>query len=331
MFLRNKKEKRRALVLWYSVDLNYGDYLIFQTVKGYLESWDFVVEAMDVGLSYKIIAKKARQCNILWFAGGGIIERGIPDIIQNFPDFYKKADQVRYGITGLSIGEFDYSAHKKEIACWVNNAAFFYSRDSYTALELNRMSESEKVIDGVDVVFANSDLNNCRVTDDGRVGINLRNLPYVDLSGEFAYAEWNQALNQVFSSNMVGIPDQLDCLNRLDVPVEGEYCPDKVTEILQNISFTVSMRFHVILVAAVMGKGSIPITYCPKVSRLAEQLGINGLALGVHDYTKLEQVVTQYLKNKNQYRATIADNVQALQQRAGQMFKEIEHILKGDC
>lgn len=329
MFFREKKQKK-ALVLWYPVDLNYGDYLIFQTVKRYLEEWGYLVEGMDVGLSYKTIAKKARKKDILWFAGGGIIERGIPDIIRNFPDFHKKSKQIMYGVTGLSIGQFDYSAHNNAIKYWVKNASFFYSRDSYTAIELNRISESPRVIDGVDVVFGNCELSQFPIRNDGRVGINLRDLPYKDLSGEFEWSKWERMLKKTFPGNLVGIPDQHDCLKKMDIPFDVKYCPEKVTEILQDISFTVSMRFHVILVAAIMGKVSVPISYCPKVSRLAVQLGIDDLELGVHDYAKLEQVVNRYVSKEEEYKEVVSANVKELQQRAKKMFSEVEHILKGD-
>lgn len=330
MIFLNKKIQRKALVLWYSVEPNYGDYLILQTVKGYLESWGFLVDAMDVGLPYKIIAKRARNNDILWFAGGGIIERGIPEIILKFPAFLKKSKRIMYGVTGLSIGEFDYSVYNREITYWVKNAAFFYSRDTYTALYLNRISESERVIDGVDVVLANPNFDKCIIKDDGRVGINLRELPYIDLSGEFKFVEWKQMFQKLFPQNMVGVPDQHDCLNKIGIPYEAGYRPDEVTRLLQDVSFTVSMRFHVILVAAIMGKVSIPIVYCPKVSRLAEQLGIEELTLGVHDYKKLEVVVNRYLMNENKYKDIIADRVAGLRQRARKMFNEVECILEGD-
>ena len=120
-----KKSKKSALILWYTIDLNYGDYLIFQTVKGYLKDWGFEVEGIDVGLPYREIAKIARKYDILWFAGGGIIERGIPDIIINFKKFHKKARKIKYGVTGLSIGNFNYSNEIKAIQYWVANASFF--------------------------------------------------------------------------------------------------------------------------------------------------------------------------------------------------------------
>ncbi|MCI8985490.1 MAG: polysaccharide pyruvyl transferase family protein [Lachnospiraceae bacterium] len=330
MYLLRKKELKKALVLWYSMNLNYGDYLIFQTVKKHLELWGFSVEAMDVGLSYRAIAKNARACDVLWFAGGGIIERGIPDIIENFPDFHKRSKRIIYGVTGLSIGAFDYSEYREEIAYWIRNADFFYSRDSFTTLELNRISESDKVIDGVDVVFANDSFKRCSVKDDGRVGINLRELPYTDLSGEFRYIDWECSFKKTFSKCMVGIPDQHDCLKKMDIQFDTDYQPDSVTKLLQSVSFTVSMRFHVILVAAVMGKVSIPIVYCPKVSRLAEQLGIDELILGIHDYKKLGKIVARYLANENKYKTIMSNNVEELQQRARMMFQEVGCKLKGD-
>lgn len=328
LFLR-KQSQMKALVLWYPVDLNYGDYLIFQTVKGYLEEWGFIVKEMDVGLPYKVIAKEAKKNDILWFAGGGIIERDVPDVIRNFPDFHKKTKRIVYGVTGLSIGGFDYSNDKNAIKYWVRNASFFYARDSYTALELNRIAEGGYVIDGVDVVFGNRELINLPIKNDGRVGVNLRDLPYKDLSGDFMWTEWGQAFGELFPENIIGIPDQHDCLANMNIPYDVDYQPGKVTKILQDISFTVSMRFHVILVAAIMGKVSIPISYCPKVSRLAKQLGIDDFELGVHDYEKLEATVDKYLSNKDKYKAIMCSNVEELQQRAKRMFSEVESILKG--
>lgn len=323
-------KSKSALVLWYSVDLNYGDYLIFQTVKEYLEEWGYFIKDMDVGLPYEDIAKEAKKHDLLWFAGGGIIERGIPDIIKNFSRFHKKCQRVKYGVTGLSIGDFDYSDYYESLRYWVKNAAFFYSRDSYTASELNRISESNLVIDGVDVVFGNREIPKLPRKDGGRVGISLRDLPYKDLSGEFKWYDWGKRFKKVLLGPMIGIPDQYDCTKRIDIPFDADYTPEKVTELLQEISYTISMRFHVILVAAILGKVSIPIGYCPKVSRLARQLGLEDLELKVHDYEKLDQSINQYLTHENEYKINIQKNVNTMQQRAVKMFQEVENILKGE-
>lgn len=328
--IKNKRKIKSVLLLWYSIDLNYGDYLIYKTVKGYLKEWGVEVHDMDVGLPFWDIARRAKRSDFLWFIGGGIIERGIPNIIRNFRKFHWLSKKIKYGVTGLSIGEFDYSDKKKSLQYWVNNASFFYSRDTYTALELNRLAESDKVIDGVDVVFGNRELYSMAAGDNGLVGISLRELPYVDLSGEFKWKEWENELHRILGNDIVGVPDQHDYSKHIDIPVAADYKPENVTKLLQQISYTISMRYHVILVAAVMGKISIPIAYCPKVSRLAEQLGISDLELEIHDYKDLERVIVLYNTQKEKYKLIVQKNVNEMHNRAVKMFLEVKTIIKGE-
>ena len=183
------KRKKKALVLWYTVDLNLGDFYIFETVKAYLLNWGYLVDDMDVGLPWKVLAKKAKKYDLLWFAGGGIIERGVPDVISNFYIFHKTSKFVNYGITGLSIGEFNYDRYKDSFSYWVNEAQFFYSRDKFTASTLNFYAQTSKVVESVDVVFAYNNWS-IKSSSDNYIGVNFRDLPYIDLSGEFNWEKW---------------------------------------------------------------------------------------------------------------------------------------------
>lgn len=323
-------KQKKVLVLWYTYKENYGDVLIYSTVKSYLEKWGYTVDYMDVGLPYLQIAKQAKKYDFLWFAGGGIIERGVPDIIVNFPTFHKKAGKIPYGVTGLSIGIFHYDEYKSSISFWVEKSLFFYSRDEYTSNELNRISNSSKVISGVDVVFANTELATLKTINDSKVGISIRDLPYTDLSGSFHWNEWKKSLKESLGNKMIGIPDQHDCIRFLDIPFDSDYKPFKVTELLQSISYTVAMRYHVILVAAIMGKVSIPIGYCPKVSRLAEQLGIEELEIGVHDWEKVKSMVMKYHDDEESLKNAMNKNVLRMRNEALFMFHTVEQKIKGE-
>lgn len=321
-----KKRTQRALLLWYTVGENFGDYYIFQTVSSYLRTWGYDVQGIDVGLPWADIAKKAKNYDLLWFAGGGIIERGIPDVIRNFKKFHKRAKRIKYGVTGLSIGEFDYSMFSDSIAYWVYNAQFFYTRDDYSAKKLNRLADSDKVIPSADVVFACKFDKTC-LKSSGFVGVNLRNLPYIDLSGELDWEKWNQAISE--NVNAIGIPDQYDFSDKVSFDVDKCYSPEKALAVILKSDFVIAMRFHVILVAARFGKVSIPICYCPKVERLVEQLGLSDLKLDVYDYELLPQMVCKVVQERDKYEKIIETNVNKLEKCVNEMFDNIKEILDG--
>ena len=320
--------KKKVLVLWYSIDCNLGDYYIYDTVKNYLEEWGYACIDMDVGLPHEKIAKVASRCDFLWFAGGGIIERGMPDIILQFEKFHKLSRRIKYGITGLSIGAFDYSDKKSSLSYWINNALFFYTRDNYSADELNRIIESNGAHSSVDVVFASdaekSYLNNTINYD---VGINFRDVPYPDLTGDIEWDEWSKSVNTLDTS-VIGIPDQYDFSNMVEFDVGSDYSPQKALEVISKCDIVVAMRFHVVLFAAKMGKIPIPISYCPKVERLSEQLGIKGLVLGIHDYHELSAKVQDAINNREQYLSTLTENVYGLENIIKKVFENIKKCLE---
>ncbi len=320
--------KKKVLILWYPVDENLGDYYLFNTVRKYAVTWGFDVQDMDVGAPYEGIAEAARKCDWLWFAGGGIIERGIPDIISNFPDFLIKSNHIKYGITGLSIGEFDYSSKSKEISNWVRNSSFFYTRDDYSADVLNSISKSDIVIPSADVVFAYDGLKKDYVNYKNEVGISFRPMPYTDLTGEIDWKLWNDSIQKNIAEKLIGIPDQFDVSRNFDFIYEWDYSPQNAVKVIEQIKFGIAMRYHVILIAARMGKVCIPIDYCPKVARLANQLGISELILHYNQADKLPQVVKHYLDNENSIKDTMSKKVEALEKRAQMMFDSIEHIMK---
>lgn len=322
--------KKKVLVLWYTRGKNYGDYLLYQTVEQHLKKWGYEAKSFEVGSHYEKVLKAAEECSFIWFAGGGIIERYVPSVIQNFEEFYIRSGKKPYGVTGLSIGGFDYSEWAENLKFWATNATFFYSRDEYTANTINRFAEAKRVISGVDVVFANQNIRGIQPTTGRYMGVNFREVPYEDLSGAFRWDQWATALRTENMPDFVGIPDQHDCLGKIGLPQTIPYSPEYVTEILQGVRFSVAMRYHVVLVSAMFGKVSIPIDYCPKVSRLANQLGITELIVGIHDYGNLPEKVQLYLDNESYFQEKLSQEVIDLERRADLMFFEIRKRLKGN-
>lgn len=322
------KKRKRILVLWYSIGENLGDYYLYNTVCSFALKWGYQFKGMDVGTPYEIIAKEARKYDWLWFAGGGIIERGIPDIIQKFAEFHKKAKNIKYGITGLSIGEFDYSDRTDPISYWVNNASFFYTRDDYSSYELNRLAGSTKVIPCVDVVFANEEIANTILAESHCVGINFRTMPYADLTGEIDWKSWRNTIVNCINEKIVVIPDQIDVSKNFDFEYPKQYSPRNAVSVISTMKYGVAMRYHVVLIAARLGKVCIPIDYCPKVARLAEQLGLSELCVHASEPEQLENVVNRYQCNEDNYKRRVKKNVEIMEERAYQMFSDVHKIME---
>ena len=320
--------KPKVLVLWYPVDENLGDYYLFNTVRNYAINWGYEVDDIDVGAPFDKIVEAARDCDWVWFAGGGIIERGIPDLICNFPSFLKRTKKIKYGVTGLSVGDFDYSDRANEISEWVNNAAFFYTRDDYSAELLNSMASSRKVISSVDVVFASGIVEAERLEHTRCVGVSFRPMPYPDLTGEIAWKDWNDAINNNVEGLIIGIPDQFEVSELLDFSYELGYSPQNAVKEIMRMDYGIAMRYHVILIAAIMGKICIPIDYCPKVARLAKQLGIEELILHYDQPDQLSKVLRMYKENEDVYKETVKTNVEIMKMKAKKMFENVEQIMK---
>lgn len=318
------KRKKRVLVLWYPVDENLGDYYLYKTVCTYASEWGFQVTGMDVGLPYEVIAKEAKKHDWLWFAGGGIIERDIPNVIRNFAEFHKKSKNIKYGVTGLSIGAFDYSDETEAISYWVKNASFFYARDKFSADELNRLGNSTKVETSVDVVFASKEIKSFNAGEKKCVGINFRTMPYPDLTGEMDWKVWETYILDCIKDEIVGIPDQIDVSDKLIFPYPKKYTPSNAVEVISTIKYGVAMRYHVILISARLGIVCIPIDYCPKVARLAEQLGLSELCVHAGEPQKLYEAVELYQKDEDGYRRRVKENVEAMEKKASEMFNVVQ-------
>ena len=139
---------KRVLTLYYAEGNNFGDDLIYLTCKNALEKRGMEVVPIMGGTPCIEVIRQANECDFLLFAGGGIIEGYVPNVIRWLKEDYHEM-KVPYGVIGLSIGEFDYSFYKEEISFWIRNATFFYTRDQYSADYLKQLSACDKVRAGV--------------------------------------------------------------------------------------------------------------------------------------------------------------------------------------
>ena len=65
---------------------NFGDVLIYNTVREFLETKGCICDYMDVGEPCIKIIQKANEYDFLLFTGGGIIERYVPNVIRYFEE-----------------------------------------------------------------------------------------------------------------------------------------------------------------------------------------------------------------------------------------------------
>ena len=325
---------KKILLLWYMQDDNFGDVLISRTIKDYFEPYDCVMEDHEVGDYWRNIVKHANECDFLLFAGGGIIERGVPNVIINWD---KVAEELRipYGVIGLGMGEFNHDGYSEKVRAWVDNAEFFFVRDQYTQEKMNDYSHSKKVIFSADCVFANKNLKADSNKAQGKIAINVRDLPYEDLTGALDWATVNTIIKKSNIEKL--IMDSSDEMNNsciFDAEENSRYLKmdknAKTEYIIHNIAecrAIVAMRFHVVLVAARMGIPSVPIEYCPKVKYLSEQLGLQNLSVTIENLSDIPDKVNELMDHMEYYQKLIRENVIILEKKADEMFRYVTDII----
>lgn len=325
---------KKILLLWYMQDDNFGDVLISQTIKDYLEKYDCVVEDHEVGDYWENIVKHANECDFLLFAGGGIIERGVPNVLINW-DKVAEELQIPYGVVGLGIGEFNHDKYSEQFKIWVDNSKFFFVRDSHTQEKMNGYSHSQKVVFSADCVFANKSLEADSHCISEKIAINVRDLPYEDLTGVLDWATVNTIIKKPNIEKL--IMDSSDEMNNsciFDAEENSQYLKmdknAKTEYIIQNIAecrAIVAMRFHVVLVAARMGIPSVPIEYCPKVKYLSEQLGLQNLSVTIENLSDIPDKVKELMDHMEYYQKLIRENVIILEKKADEMFRYVTDII----
>lgn len=312
---------KKVLLLWYTIGKNFGDVLIYKTIRNLLESNNIITDYIDVGLPCNEILSKANQYDYLIFAGGGIIERGVPNVIRYFKEDYHLL-KVPYGVVGLGVGGFDYSEHKDSIRFWIENSSFFYTRDKFSYNKLvDTCGWSEKLRDGVDVVWSNENIysNICGIGKE--LGYNLRDVPYLDIWPDMDWKQLKRILN--INNYLYEISDESKQTSKVDLSREGIYSPDKCFSEIISCKTIIAMRYHVILVAAANGIPCIPIMYCPKVENLSKQLGIREYSVYVEEIDKLQNKIDKLKDNYEGLKLTLNKNVNTLKCKSKNILGEV--------
>lgn len=247
---------------------NYGDVLIYETVKNRLEASR--IETIHYEVSTPINLSLINSADFLLFPGGGLIEQSAPDIIRFF-DFYRDKINIPYGVIGLGAGgQFDYSSFAVSLQEFVNNSEFFYVRDYETKQILEFYgAKKDKIQKTCDVVWA------CPMPEKKEKkynGIFLRDIPY-------------NAISQDVARGM---------LKAIDKNISGVNVPDafqSIDKFLPECKIVIAMRYHVILMALKHGAFPIAINYCPKVRRLMKQVFLEEYCIEPWEYWKLERKI----------------------------------------
>lgn len=323
---------KKILLLWYMEKDNFGDTLIADTTNVILKKNNYEVVNYEIGEKPKNIISKANKCSFLLFAGGGIIERYIPPILSNFDKYVEKL-LIPYGVIGISVGNFSYDNKSISLGKWVDKAAFFYTRDQRSSDILNKYSSKKKSICSGDCVLLNGRLNKEINKFQTKVGINIRELPYKDLTGDFDWEKIITIVHQINANKI--IMDSSDVIKKFFISCDdynryNEYLLknkiEKANQIIEEISeckIIIAMRYHIILVAAMLGIPTIAIKYCPKVDTLVEQLGIQDIAVEMFSYEEIFLKYDYLFNNYDIYKKLIQKNIATLKTRVDLMYRDI--------
>ena len=323
---------KKILVLWYTIGKNFGDVYIYNTIYEILNKKDFQVEYMEVGESYKKIIEKAKEYDFLLFAGGGIIERWVPDVIVNFK-MVTSQTEIPYGVIGIGVGGFDYSNLKDQLYEWVENACFFYTRDEYSAEQLLKTCGTLKNITvGVDIVWANKSIVNESASGKKR-GINIRDVPYLDIWDDMDWDTLSIILQDNKFDKVISDCAGIDLGLSDDMSKNFGYYPEKVLEDICQCNIIVAMRYHVVLAAVANGIPVIPIIYCPKVENLACQVGIRDYAIYVDEIDILDDKIKEIMCKKDDIKKMLKKSYECMRGQAEILVLEaadkINNVLKG--
>lgn len=319
---------KKVLLLWYTINRNFGDVLIYRTVKTVLEEYNMQTGYMDVGEPCHKIFAEANKYDFLLFAGGGIIERYIPNVIRHFKEDFDEL-KVPYGIIGVSIGRFDYKGYKESLKFWIEEAEFFYTRDRYSAEYLNELCDTNKVTESVDVVWGNRKICNNELLRKSLKGVNIRDVPYLDIQNDL---NWNELKNITKRLQMdCTISDESD--QNLKVKLfENErpvsYNTETTLKQIWSCKFIIAMRYHVILVAAANGIPVIPIAYCSKIVELAKQLGIEKYVVEIDKINEIESKFNELQMYAEQEEKCLKENYIKMRETANFILNKICKIIK---
>ena len=317
-----KDKKGTVLLVVCLFENNFGDILIYETINKKLRDAGFKTKIVEVSqsLCQSKLIERANNCDFLYFVGGGIIERWAPEIIEHFDSLHNDI-RVPYGVMGLSTGVFDYGKFSSSLKLFSENASFFYTRDKESIETFRKAGAHKLPVAGVDVVFANDNLTKLKRTGNG-ITASFRNVPYTDVTGDLNWSMWADALRKIGVRSLMR-----DCHNaqeKLGIPINN----DDILEQICTCDIIVAMRFHMIVLASMMGVLPIPISYCPKVKRLAKQLGITDYCLELSDHHKLESTFLCLKSNRYLVRNNLETKVLQLNLKAKEIIKNSITIME---
>lgn len=312
----------KVLLIVCLYESNFGDILIYQTIRNCLENAGFKIDTYEISqpLAGSDFFDKANGSDFVYFVGGGIIERCAPDLIRNF-DFVSRHLRVPYGVVGLSTGAFSYDAFSASLRLFCDNAAFFYTRDSESIETFRRCGAGRLPVSGVDMVFA-SMAPPAPAAAKGPITASFRNVPYPDVTGELDWDAWSNSLKHIGVEYL--IQDCCEAQKRLGIRIST----NNIVQDIAGSSLVVAMRYHIILVAAMLGIPTIPVAYCPKVKRLAKQLGLSDYCLEMNESHRLGDVAARLTYERCELLPVLSANVSSLRERAVQIVEQSIRVIK---
>ncbi len=328
---------KRVLLLWYFEEDNFGDTLLYRTTRDFLADHGIETVPYEVGQPCMEIFAEANKTDFLLFAGGGIIESGVPNVIRHFKEDHNMLS-VPYGVIGLGVSDWDYSLFKEQITFWIENASFFYVRDEYSQKRLVDLTGLDSVLCSADCVFHNREILKYGSHIGNRVGINLRNLPFKNRTGDFD----TEVLRDVYRECEVTcvIPDaseeqwskfvkvdNVELLHRYRHMDRSERIEAIINE-LRSCEFVIAMRYHVILVAATLGILPIPVIYHEKVRSLVDSLGLSELSVEISEIDEIPDKLRKAKVNKDLYLARCSKNIEQLRKKSDSMYQSIDNYIK---
>lgn len=225
---------------------------------------------------------KTSQCDFSEYdfvicGGGGLF---INNVIKPWDNYNY---QVPFGMLGLGA-EFPHKS-KKALDLY-NEAEFFYVRDNYS-LQCMGIHNAEKSFDitfshPLDWSEESSLLDNALFVwrEPGKLLEDERFHSYIEYQD--SQGEWMNILND----NFLGIRT-----NDFDTTEAN------IEDIMEQIGFVISGRYHGIVAAIQKGLPFIAIDICPKIRALTEECGLEKYCIKISEVSKIQKLITDARKN----------------------------------
>lgn len=135
-----------------------------------------------------------------------------------------------------------------------------------------------------------------------------------DSSGE--YYEKND-VNGILNYSILKRYKYLDKSEKVEVTINE----------IRRCDYIIAMRFHVIVVSAILGVIPIPIIYHPKVRELVKELQIEEISVEMYELEDIPYKIDFVKKNREIIISKIKANVERLKEQSGKMYNDIYNYL----